>query len=328
MTDLEPRPEPVSCPGSVPSNPCVQLWPARDVPLGGVRGVTVARTLPQRGMPTVGAWCFLDSFGPAAPDMSVLPHPHIGLQTVTWPLSGVIRHRDSLGSDVLVRPGELNLMTAGNGVAHSEFSWLDDASGSETMRGLQLWVALPEKSRHGAAAFEQYRDLPRAVVDRLSITVLLGELAGQHSPATTFSPIVGAQIESATGNSSLPLNPLFEHAILVIDGALKIDDVAIPPGPLAFLGANRSELNLQADGDCRFLLIGGEPFGEDLLMWWNFVARSQEEIEAGRADWQASTARFPAVAGHGPEAGAEAGRIPAPPLPAVKLTPRRRNPRV
>ncbi len=333
MTNVEFNPEPVSCPGSTPSTPCVQLWPARNVPLGGVRGVTVARTLPQRGMPTVGAWCFLDSFGPAAPDMSVLPHPHIGLQTVTWPLSGVIRHRDSIGSDVLVRPGELNLMTAGNGVAHSEFSWLGEDSGDaagKTMRGLQLWVALPEESRHGAAGFEQHRELPVGHVDGLTITVLLGELAGLRSPATTFSPIVGAQIDSVPGSSSLPLNPLFEHAILVIDGALLIDGTAVPAGPLAFLGAGRAELSVQADADCRFLLIGGEPFAEDLLMWWNFVARSQAEIEAARADWEAAagiaSARFPVVAGHGPAAGAEAGRIPAPPLPAVKLTPRRRSP--
>lgn len=322
MTDLEPRPEPVSCPGSVPSEPCVQLWPARDVPLGGVRGVTVSRTLPQRGMPTVGAWCFLDSFGPAAPEMSVLPHPHIGLQTVTWPLSGVIRHRDSLGSDVLVRPGELNLMTAGNGIAHSEFSWLSE---TDTMRGLQLWVALPEAARHGAAAFEQHRELPSIQLGKLSITVLLGEVAGQRSPALTFTPIVGAQIDSGAGSSTLPLNPDFEHAVLVLDGALVIDGTPIPAGPLAFLGAGRSELDITVEAGSRFFLLGGEPFGEDLLMWWNFVGRSQEEIETARADWESAAARFPQVQGHGPAAGAEAGRIPAPPLPNVKLTPRRRS---
>lgn len=334
MTNVEFNPEPVSRPGSTPSTPCVQLWPARNVPLGGVRGVTVSRTLPQRGMPTVGAWCFLDSFGPAAPNMSVLPHPHIGLQTVTWPLSGMIRHRDSLGSDVLVRPGELNLMTAGNGVAHSEFSWLgestDDAAVG-TMRGLQLWVALPEESRHRAASFEQHRELPVGTIDGLSVTVLLGELAGLRSPATTFSPIVGAQLECSARSSTVPLNRLFEHAILVLDGTLEIDGTTIPAGPLAFLGAGRAELTVRAAADSKFLLIGGEPFGEDLLMWWNFVARNQTEIEAARADWESvsqdtASARFPVVAGHGPAAGAEAGRIPAPPLPAVKLTPRRRSP--
>lgn len=284
--------------------------------------------------------------------MAVLPHPHIGLQTVTWPLSGVIRHRDSLGSDVLVRPGELNLMTAGDGVAHSEFSWLggqaaDAATASDTaeptdtaepmdtaepsdtaepMRGLQLWVALPDESRHTAAAFEQHRDLPSAVVDHLSVTVLLGELAGLRSPARTFSPIVGAQIEGSAGTSRLPLDVSFEHAILVLDGTISIDGSEIPAGPLAFLGAGRAELVLEVSTAARFVLIGGEPFGEDLLMWWNFVARTHEEIEAARDEWEAGADRFPRVHGHEPGAGAEAGRIPAPPLPGVKLTPRRRNP--
>ncbi|WP_394939249.1 pirin family protein [Psychromicrobium sp. YIM B11713] len=326
MSNAEENPETITCPAATAHGPCVQLWPAREVPLGGVRGVSVSRTLPQRGLPTVGAWCFLDSFGPAEPEMSVLPHPHIGLQTVTWPLSGVIRHRDSLGSDVLVRPGELNLMTAGNGIAHSEFSWLEDSSSAEPMRGLQFWVALPESSRHDEPAFEQHRELPDFDSGGLRIRVLLGELAGHRSPATTFSPLVGAEISATTdGVNMLPLEPSFEHALLVLDGSLRIDGQDIAPGPLAFLGAGRHELSLEAETGSRFVLIGGEPFTEELVMWWNFVARSQEDIEAARQDWEAQSGRFPAVAGHGPEAGAEAGRIPAPPLPNVRLTPRRRG---
>lgn len=332
MSDAQENPLPTPCPATPAAGQCVQLWPARDVPLGGVRGVTVSRTLPQRGMPTVGAWCFLDSFGPAEPHMSVLPHPHIGLQTVTWPLSGVIRHRDSLGSDVLLRAGELNLMTAGDGVAHSEFSWLGDADSDadsdaevKSMRGLQLWVALPEDARHGPALFEQHRELPKFSCDSLRVTVLLGELAGHRSPATTFTPIVGAEITASAGKSLLPIKPDFEHAILLLDGELQIKGETLVPGPLAYLGNGRSDLAIQVKEFARFVLIGGEPFTEDLLMWWNFVARSQAEIEAARADWQAQSARFPTVAGHGPDAGSEAGWIPAPPLPTVKLTPRRRN---
>ncbi|WP_148667421.1 pirin family protein, partial [Arthrobacter sp. Hiyo1] len=110
MTNLETAPSQEVCPAGHPGQgPFVQLWPAREVPLGGVRAMNVSRTLPQRGMPTVGAWCFLDSFGPDRIAMSVLPHPHMGLQTVTWPLQGEVRHRDSVGSDVLVRPGQLNI---------------------------------------------------------------------------------------------------------------------------------------------------------------------------------------------------------------------------
>lgn len=258
--------------------------------------------------------------------MSVLPHPHIGLQTVTWPLSGVIRHRDSLGSDVLVRPGELNIMTAGNGIAHSEFSWLEEAeSETQTMRGLQLWVALPDASRHGAATFEQHKDLPSFDNGILSVRVILGELSGHRSAATTFSPLVGAEVTaSSEGQASLPINPRFEHAILVLDGALRLDGQEILPGPLAFLGTGREELQLSAAAGTRFLLIGGEPFEEELLMWWNFVGRTQEEIETARADWEAQSARFPTVLGHGPEAGSEAGRIPAPELPTVRMSPRKR----
>ena len=125
-----------------------RLIEPREVPLGGIRALNVWRTLPHRDLPTVGAWCFVDHFGPTEETMTVLPHPHTGLQTVTWPLSGEVRHRDNLGSDVVLRPGELNLMTAGDGVAHSEFS----VGGPGIMHGIQLWVALPDGPRTGPAA--------------------------------------------------------------------------------------------------------------------------------------------------------------------------------
>ncbi|BCW59610.1 hypothetical protein StoSoilB20_29570 [Arthrobacter sp. StoSoilB20] len=320
----------------------MQLWPEREVPLGGVRAMNVMRTLPQRGLPTVGAWCFLDSFGPDRVAMSVLPHPHSGLQTVTWPLEGAVRHRDSVGSDVVVRPGELNIMTAGHGISHSEFSVLPATSGSSSSplveqlpvsRGLQLWVALPEEHRHRAPSFEQVRDLPVAVGQGFTATVMVGEFAGQRSPATMFSPILGADI-TGTGTLELPLQPEFEHAVLVLDGQLVIDGQDVEAGPLAYLGAGRSLLSVEAKPDTRFMLLGGEPFGEDLLMWWNFVGRTHEEVEQAREQWEAegllddaaaATSRFGHVQGHGPDAGPEAGRIPAPPLPGVKLRPRTRG---
>jgi redox-sensitive bicupin YhaK (pirin superfamily) len=303
------------------------------VPLGGVRAMNVRRTLPQRGLPTIGAWCFLDSFGPDRTAMSVLPHPHIGLQTVTWPLAGNIRHRDSVGSDVVVRPGELNIMTAGHGVSHSEFAVLPKDGVLPVQRGLQLWVALPDAHRHCAPAFEQHRELPRATGAGFSATVMVGTFDGVASPATMFSPIVGADV-SCGGDAVLPLDPEFEHGILVLDGGLRLDGQELPPGPLGYLGTGRKELRLQADPGTRFLLIGGEPFREELLMWWNFVGRTHDEVEKARGDWeaqaglagaQAAAARYGLVPGHGPEAGAEAGRIPAPPLPGVRLTPRRRT---
>jgi redox-sensitive bicupin YhaK (pirin superfamily) len=339
VTNLEMRPLEEVCPPAPAgvAGPCLQLWPAREVPLGGVRAMNVQRTLPQRGLPTVGAWCFLDSFGPDRVAMSVLPHPHTGLQTVTWPLLGNIRHRDSVGSDVVVRPGELNIMTAGRGVSHSEFAVLpapgDGSAGQPPLqRGLQLWVALPDAERHRAPAFEQHLDLPQVSGPGFTATVMVGSFAGTSSPATMYSPIVGADV-SCNGELSLPLNPDFEHAVLVLDGGLTLDGQEVPPGPLGYLGSGRSALDLAASPGTRFILLGGEPFEEELLMWWNFVGRTHAEVEQARLDWEAqaelpgaaaAAARFGFVHGHGPDAGAEAGRIPAPPLPGVRLRPRSR----
>jgi redox-sensitive bicupin YhaK (pirin superfamily) len=304
--------------------------------------MNVSRTLPQRGMPTVGAWCFLDSFGPDRVAMSVLPHPHMGLQTVTWPLEGEVRHRDSVGSDVVVRPGQLNIMTAGRGISHSEFGVLPagiqpDAPDGGTLlplsRGLQLWVALPDAARHRAPSFQQIVELPVVATDGFTATVLVGEFAGQRSPAIMYSPIVGVEI-SASGAVELPLNPDFEHAVLVLDGSAVIDGQEVDPGPLAFLGMDRESLRLDAAPGTRFMLLGGEPFEEDILMWWNFVGRTHEEVEQAREDWEAQAllgdedarnARFGWIHGHGPDAGAEAGRIPAPPMPGVPLKPRSRR---
>lgn len=289
---------------------------AREVPLGGLRGLTVHRTLPQRGFPTVGAWCFVDHFGPTTESMAVLPHPHTGLQTVTWPLAGEIRHRDSLGSDVVLRPGELNLMTSGDGVSHSEFSVGEP--GAE-MHGIQLWVALPDSARHGAPGFEHHPDLPVASGDGWTAKVLLGELAGAVSPATTYTPIVGAELRVRPGYSKVPLWDGFEHAILAVDGPAVVDGVEIAHRELRYLAPGRSEVGLQVASDTTLLLIGGEPFTEELVMWWNFIGRSHEDIAMAREDWQSAAVRFGHVDGHGGQV------IPAPPMPEVRLTPRRRK---
>ncbi len=329
MTNLEARPQPTICPPSAGSGPCVQLWPARNVPLGGVRAMTVSRTLPQRSLPTIGAWCFLDSYGPGPATMAVLPHPHTGLQTVSWLLSGTIRHRDSLGSDVLVHAGELNLMTAGNGVAHSEFALVPgapDDDGDGTIRGLQLWVALPETARHQPARFDQHTELPLLSGENFTATVIVGSLGGATSPAKVHTPLVGAEVSvPAAGAVMLPLEPGFEHALLVLEGSLELDGTKLESGPLAYLGAGRSHLELPAAAGTRFLLLGGEPFQEELLMWWNFVGRSHDEIVCARQEWEEDTGRFGTVPGHGSDAGRETGRIPAPPMPGIRLTPRRRG---
>ncbi|NRQ51705.1 pirin family protein [Aeromicrobium stalagmiti] len=289
---------------------------AREVPLGGVRGLSVHRTLPQRGFPTVGAWCFVDHFGPTSDSMAVLPHPHTGLQTVTWPLAGEIRHRDSLGSDVVLKPGELNLMTSGDGVSHSEFSVGDPDA---PMHGLQLWVALPDHARRGAAGFEHHPDLPVAEGDGWTAKVLLGEVAGAVSPATTYTPIVGAELRVRPGFTTIPLQEGFEHAILAVDGPAVVDGADVAHRELRYLAPGRTEVGLQLAAETTLLLIGGEPFEEELVMWWNFIGRSHDDIAEARDDWQAGAERFGHVDGHGTQV------IPAPPLPEVRLTPRRRT---
>jgi quercetin 2,3-dioxygenase len=320
MTNLETRPDELEVAPPDGCGPTVQLFDAREVPLGGLRDMSVHRTLPQRGRATVGAWCFLDRFGPGSSEpMRVLPHPHTGLQTVTWPLAGEIRHRDSLESDLLVRPGELNLMTAGRGIAHSEIS----AEGG--LFGLQLWVALPDGVDE--PSFEHVADLPRWAADGVSGTVLVGTLGELTSPARVHTPLLGVDVALTAGATArLPVRGDHEHAVLVVEGAVTVDGVEVPEGPLAYLGMRREEVVLHAGPDgARLVLLGGEPFTAPLVMFWNFVGRSHEDVAQARADWEADAAlppadarrRFGTVPGHGTD------RIPAPELPNVRLTPRR-----
>ena len=323
MSDLDSGPDVAAVAQSqLRPGPRADFFPSREVPLGGVRGVTVHRSLPQRDLPTVGSWCFLDHFGSGGPQTptghDIDPHPHIGLQTVTWPLDGRIRHRDSVGSDVEILPGQLNLMTSGHGIAHSEYRVPGHVAGS----GLQLWIALPREARDTAPHFEQHRDLPALDLPGLHATVLIGSLAGATSPATAYTPIVGADLRLDAGASvNLPVATEFEYAILVVEGSLTVGGSTAEPGALLYLGSDRPALALASAGGAHAVLIGGEPFGESLVMWWNFVARSHEEIEAARNDWEAHDLhRFPDIAGHPPQQ-----RIPAPPLPPLHLTPRTRR---
>jgi redox-sensitive bicupin YhaK (pirin superfamily) len=290
------------------------LLPGHPVALGGTRGFAVTRTLPHRERRTVGAWCFADSYGPhdvRDARMRVPAHPHIGLQTVSWLLAGEIEHRDSLGSRQLVRPGELNLMTAGRGIAHSEVTPAD-ASGH--LHGVQLWVALPAGARDVAPAFAHHADLPTVRLPGATAVVILGRFAGQESPAVAYTPIVGAQV-TVSGRAELPLEPGFEHAVLGLDGALTVAGTPLPTDGLVYLADGTSAVTVSGTG--RLLLIGGEPFDEELVMWWNFVGRSHEEIAAARADWTAG-ARFGSVP------GPEGTPLPAPELPGVRLRPRPR----
>lgn len=283
-------------------SPSVERHAARMTEVGGL---PVRRLLPKRTRRTVGAWCFVDHFGPARrAAMRVGPHPHIGLHTVTWLLAGEVLHTDSLGSEQLVRPGQLNLMTAGDGVAHAEESPRREGA----LHGVQLWVAQPSSTRLGEPAFEHHAGLPRLDLGAATATVLVGTVDGAASPARADTGLVGIAVDvHEAGEASLPLHSDFEHAVAVVDGAVLLGDDALAPGEIAYLGTGRDELTIRTDGPATFLVLGGEAFDEHLTMWWNFVARDHEEIAAARADWQARSDRFGPVASALPS-------IDAPPL--------------
>ncbi len=322
MSNLETDPVPRTCADH--RGPAADVLTARDVPLGGPRAMTVHRTLPQRARSLIGAWCFVDHYGPddvsATGGMRVPGHPHIGLQTVSWLFSGRIEHRDSIGTHAIVRPGQMNLMTAGRGIAHSEYSTAD----TTTLHGVQLWVALPAGRAETAPAFEHYEPEP-VTVDGATALVFLGSLAGSTSPVSTFSPLVGAEITVPAGATcTLDVDPGFEHGVLVDTGEPTVCGRAARSTELVFLDIGHDTLTLTAgsSGPARVLLLGGAPFGEQIIMWWNFVGRSQGQIEEARAAWEherdspASSARF------GDLPAAWDFTLPAPVLPDVQLRPR------
>ena len=323
MSNLESEPDELVCVEERPTG-SVEILEPREVPLGGPRARPVRRTLPQRARSLIGAWCFLDHYGPDPVQdghgMRVPPHPHTGLQTVSWLFAGEIDHRDSVGSHALVRPGELNLMTAGSGIAHSEVSTM----ATTTLHGAQLWVALPDAARHGAPFFERFVPEPVAVGPAI-IRVFIGSLAGQTSSARVFSPLLGAQLDLPAGATvTIPVDESFEHGVLLDSGDVTVDGVQVPRSHLAYLAPGQRELTLVAGAtDARLLLIGGAPLGEQIVMWWNFIGRSHDEIVRFREDWQTDVigggndnGRFGLVRGY------DGKPLPAPELPAIRLKPR------
>ena len=264
---------------------------AREGRTTNVGGLDVSRVLPTKGRRTVGAWCFVDLMGPAdaeEPDpMEVGPHPHIGLSTVTWLLQGEALHTDSLGTEQLIRPGQLNLMTAGHGIAHAELA------ARPPFRGVQMWVAQPDATRHGASAFEHHAELPRFDLDRAEGLVFAGSLAGVTSPARSDTPLVGVDLTLRRGRTVLPTTSTFEHAIVPLDGRVQVGDEVVEPGWLALVPPGVDELPISTErDDGRALLLGGEPFGARVQMWWNFVARDRDEVTAAWREWRDRTDRF------------------------------------
>ena len=275
----------------------IESFPNSEVRLGDL---AVSRALPVRSRRLVGPWCFLDRFGPLTfadgKPMDVAPHPHIGLQTVTWLLDGEILHDDSLGCQAIARPGGVNVMTAGSGIAHSEQT---PAENSGRLSGVQLWAALPNMHRDIDPFFESHPYVPMTEERGGIVRVFAGSLAGVISVARHYSEILGADIEIHTGESlELDLNPAYEHAVLVLGGDASIENQPLSGGSLHYLGARRSSICFSSLRSGRLLLIGGPPFPEKVLMWWNFVARAPEEIVQARADWE-DRRRFGDVGSYG-----------------------------
>lgn len=271
----------------------VDVVPSHDAEVGGLR---VRRALPRRARRTVGAWCFADHMGPAPVTeergLDVGPHPHIGLQTVTWLFAGDVLHRDSLGTEQLIRPGQLNLMTAGRGVSHSE-----EATGTYRgdLHGIQLWVAQPDATRDDPAAFEHHDELPRVELGAAVATVIVGDLAGVSSPARRDTDHVGAELRVRPGTAAVPVEPDFEYALIAAEGDATVDGTPIRPGALAYLGTGRSELVVDVADEARLVLLGGVPWPVPPLMWWNYVARTREEIVEAHRSWERDDGRFGTV---------------------------------
>lgn len=264
----------------------LQALPATSTTLGTL---PIRRALPRRERRLVGPWCFLDRYGPLSfsnrKPMDVAPHPHIGLQTVSWLLEGELVHNDSLGSEALVRPGELSLMTAGSGIAHTEET---PAENSGKLNGVQLWVALPDAARHRAAEFHHYTALPVIEQPGGVLRLIMGALAGRQSAGTNdFSPLIAAELTVHQGSAvALPLDAAFEHALLILDGEASLEGQPLTADVLYYLGLQRHSIELRSTHGARCLLIGGTPLNEPVLLWWNFVARTNEELAAARTDWE------------------------------------------
>ncbi len=300
----------------------------RDVPLGGLRAMTVRRTLPNRQRSTIGAWCFVDHYGPDEVELSggmnLGPHPHTGLQTVTWLFQGEVEHRDSVGSVQLIEPGQVNLMTAGTGISHAENS----TGRVPVLHGVQLWVALADEDRFVAPFFEHHV-APRTTIGDAQLIVFVGELTGDKgkvsAATTTFTPLLGAEITAPAGSTfTIPVNPIFEHGVLVDAGAVEVNGELTLKDQLFYAEPGQAALHFDVgDEPVRLLLLGGTPFEEELVMWWNFIGRSHDEIVAFREQWQNDVVQEvnpQGIFGHVENGGSI---IPAPEMPHVQLRPRK-----
>jgi len=281
---------------------------SRRAEIGG--GITVDRVLPSRHRRMIGAWCFLDHAGPAVftpgTGMRVGPHPHIGLQTFTWMIEGEVLHRDSLGNVQMIRPGQVNLMTAGRGIAHTE----ESAQGETALHAVQLWIALPAEASECPPAFDHYADLPVWDEQGCRFTLVAGDYRGHVAPTRIHSPLQGVDLLGMRDSVvDLALKPEFEYGLLLLEGEAGIDGETLRVNELAYLGLGRGAAALTLRKGSRAIVLGGEPFGEQILLWWNFVGHGKDAIARAWRDWEAGAARFGRVQGY------DGPALVAPPLP-------------
>jgi redox-sensitive bicupin YhaK (pirin superfamily) len=319
VSDLDLKPEEFVCGSLAGGGQEELLITARKVWLG--RTTEVFRALPAAELRMIGAWCFLDHYGPEdisdSPGMRVWAHPHTGLQTVSWLLAGEIEHRDGLGSRALVQPGQLHIMTAGHGIVHSELSLADKPP---MLHGVQLWVALPDRDRETAPRFQSFTELPD--LDRPGITgkVLIGELDGVRAPARSYTPMCAADVDLAPGASVVfGVQRGFEYGVFVVAGTVRVESTDVGVDQLIYLGQARERVQLSSEHGGRVIILGGEPFEEELVMWWNFVGRTHAEIVEFRAAWERRDPRFAPVVSRDEKV------MEAPALPTVQLKPRPRR---
>ncbi|MGB8713179.1 MAG: pirin family protein [Onishia taeanensis] len=276
-----------------------------------VGGIPVNRVLPSRQRRLVGAWCFLDHAGPSvfkgdSRGLRVGPHPHIGLQTFTWMIEGEILHRDSQGNQQVIRPGQVNLMTAGRGISHTE----ESVPGETQLHAAQLWIALPEADRRTDPRFDHYPELPSWEEQGVAFTLLTGEFDGRRAPTLAFSPLVGLDLVSREASTlKLSLREDFEYGVLPLEGELDIEGETFPTNELAYLGRGREAVTLSLPAGGRVILVGGEPLDEEILIWWNFVGHSKAEIAEAQQDWEAGSERFGSIPDY------DGAPLTPPPLP-------------
>jgi redox-sensitive bicupin YhaK (pirin superfamily) len=261
-------------------------------------GFKVRRAIPSPQLAMVGPFVFVDQFGPArlspGQGMDVRPHPHINLATVTWLFEGAIDHRDSLGTYSTIRPGTVNLMTAGAGIVHSERSPETERADGPALYGMQTWLALPDGREELDPAFEAVSDLPILEDDCVSARIIMGELWGKRASTTTYAGTIYAEINLGPAGA-IPIDAgADERAVMLVGGEASIDGLPLELYALMVLKPGEA-MTLRSELGGKVMLLGGEAFASRRYVWWNFVSSSRERINQAKEDWLEN--RFPKVPG-------------------------------